>query len=61
MTQPAKPVGTLGPSLSQDARPADDGVSEKSIRVAILGAGSAVFAQRLIADLLSMPAQDQGT
>jgi alpha-galactosidase len=61
MTQPAEFVGSLELRVSQDARPADDGLSEKSVRVAILGAGSAVFAQRLIADLLSIPGQEQGT
>jgi alpha-galactosidase len=34
---------------------------QRNLSVDILGAGSAVFAQRLIADLLSIPAQEQGT
>jgi alpha-galactosidase len=61
MAQSARPDRTLGPSVAKVARPADDGVSGRSIKVAILGAGSAVFAQQLITDLLSIPGQEQGT
>ncbi len=61
MTHTADCAGAMEPRLAQDGRPADHGVSERSIKVAILGAGSCVFAQRLMSDLLSMPSQKRGT
>lgn len=61
MRHAAESVGAFEPSVTQGTRPADDDVSERSIRVAILGAGSSVFAQRLMTDLLLMPARERGT
>ncbi|MFC2046017.1 alpha-galactosidase [Chloroflexota bacterium] len=60
MTHPAKSTAT-GSSLVPDGR-STGAVSAGPIKVAILGAGSTVFARRLITDFLRLPASlDRGT
>ena len=59
MTHPAKSSAS-GSSLVPNGRPFDD-ASAAPVKVAILGAGSTVFARRLITDLLMIPALERGS
>jgi alpha-galactosidase len=54
------PEGEARPTLASRP-PAVSGGAFRPIKVAILGAGSAVFARRLMADLLCTPGLEQGT